>query len=47
MCSESVPTMGSLGVGVDLRPGFVGHTGSRSLQLRHRVFHLWLALMTK
>lgn len=39
-----VLTVGSLGVRVDLRPGFVRHVGSRSLQLGQRVLHLRLAL---
>lgn len=47
MCCVYVLTMRSLGVGVDLRPGFVRHVGSRSLQLGQRVLHIWLALRRK
>lgn len=36
--------MGSLGVRVDLRPGFVGHAEAWRLQLGQRVLHLRLAL---
>ena len=42
-----VLTVRSLGVRVDLGPGFIHHIGSRSLQLRQRVLQLRLALRRK